>query len=143
MVEKVNGYASSGDFIRRNMDFYTVRTTLDITPTGNLSDTSQKRFDFLVQTISLRAQPVILGNVFTTTEVTPVADLPVTGVSYPSGSTVTVYNVRFAIEHEAAWEDVPVTLEESLDGLYGFVNTVPATDNNVSVTRWTSMDFNP
>ncbi len=142
MVEKVNGYASAGDFIRRDMDFYTVRTTLDITPTGDLSDISQKRFDFLVQTVSLRAQPVILGNVFTTLEVAPVADLPITGVSYPSGASVTVYNVRFAVEHQNAWEDVPVSLEESLDGFFGFVYTVPATENNVSVTKWDNMDFN-
>lgn len=142
MVQQVNGVSKAGDFIRRNMDFYTVRTTLDITPTGNLSDASQKRFDFLVRTISTRAQPVILGNVFTTQEVAPVADLPITSVSYPSGATVIVYNVRFAIEHEEAWENVPVTLEESLDGLHGFVFTVPSTENNVSVERWTEMDFN-
>lgn len=142
MVQQVNGTSRAGDFIRRNMDFFTVRTTLDITPTGNLNDTSQQRFDFLVRTISLRAQPVILGNVFTTNEVTPIPDLPITGVSYPSGTTVTVYNVRFAIEHEGAWDNVPVSLEESLDGHYGFTYTIPATFNNVSVEKWSEMDFN-
>lgn len=142
MVEKVHGYAKAGDFIRRNMDFFTLRTVLDITPTGNLSDISQKRFDFIVQTISLRAQPVILGNVFVTNEVTPVPDLPITSVSYPSGSTVAVYNVRFAIEHESAWDNTPISLEESLDGHFGFVFTVPATYNNVSVEKWSEMDFN-
>jgi hypothetical protein len=133
MVEKVNGYSRKGDFIRRELDYYLVRTTLDITPTGVLSDPSQRRFDKLIETVSLRAQPIIIGDVFTTTEDVPVADLPVTLTV--SASTVTVYNVRFAIEHEMAWENTSISLADSLDGIEGFVHTVPTTNNNVSVTR--------
>jgi len=133
MVEKVNGYSRKGDFIRRELDYYLVRTTLDITPTGVLSNTSQRRFDKLIETISLRAQPIIIGDVFTTTEDVPVADLPVT-LSLAT-STVTVFNVRFAIEHEMAWENTSISLAESLNGIEGFVHTIPTTNNNVSVTR--------
>ena len=140
MTTKVNGYSTAGDFTRRNMDFYTVRSVLDFTPTGSLSAVSQQRFDFLVETISTRAQPVILGQVFTTIETGPVSGLPVTvsGVS-----AYTIYNVRFAIEHEGAWENTNVSLAESLDGLHGFVYTFPVSANNVMVKRDEFMNFKP
>lgn len=140
MVEKVNGYAFRGEHLTGDMDFFVVRTTLDITNTGNLADASQKRFEKLVETISTRAQPVIMGSVYETDEVAPVADLPVTGAS--SGATVTVYNFKFAIEHAEAWDNVGVDLADSLDGIEGFVSTIPTDDNNVSVVKWSFMDFN-
>ena len=139
MTEKVNGWASKGDFMRREMDFFLVRTTLDITPSGSLEDESQLRFERLIETVSTRAQPVILGNVYETEEVAPVADLPVTAAS--SGATLTVYNVKFAIEHEEAWDNTGIDLADSLDGIAGFVSTIPTDDNNVSVEKWSDMDF--
>lgn len=139
MVERVNGAATAGEFLTKNMDFFMVRTTVDITPTGNFSDASQKRFEKLVEAISTRAQPVIMGNVYTTDEVAPVADLPVTSAS--SGATVTVYNFKFAIEHAEAWDNTGVDLADTLDGVDGFISTIPTDDNNVTVEKWEEMDF--
>ena len=139
MVDRVNGAAVAGEFLTGDMDFFMLRTTLDITPTGDFSDASQKRFEKVVEAISTRAQPVIMGNVFTTDEVGPIADLPVTSIS--SGATITVYNFKFAIEHEEAWDNTGIDLADTLDGIDGFVSTIPTDDNNVSVQKWTEMDF--
>lgn len=140
MVERVNGAAVAGEFLTKDMDFFLVRTTLDITPTGDITDASQARFEKLVEAISTRAQPVIMGNVYTSDEVAPVADLPVTSAS--SGATVAVYNFKFAIEHNEAWDNTGVDLADTLDGVAGFVSTIPTDANNVSVTKWDFMDFN-
>ncbi len=139
MVEKVNGTAFAAENLTGNMDFFVVRTTLDITPTGNLEDASQVRFEKLIEAISTRTQPVVLGNVFMSDEVAPVADLPVTGAS--SGATVTVYNFKFAMEHAEAWDNTGIDLADTLDGVEGFVSTIPTDGNNVSVEKWEFMDF--
>jgi hypothetical protein len=34
-----------------------------------------------------------------------------------------------------AWENTSISLADSLNGIEGFVHTVPTTNNNVSVTR--------
>jgi hypothetical protein len=143
MTDKVYGFTSSGQHLTGNLNTYIVRTLLDITATGSASYTpgsapnyqdtrvvdSQFRLDSLVQVISGRGQPVIMGNIVTTTETTP-ADLPAA-----SGS-VTVYNLVFSIEHNQSWEVAGNNpdLAESLDGVVGFVFTTPTTNNNVSVS---------
>ena len=139
MVERVNGAAAPSENVTGNMDFFLIRTTLDITPTGAVADASQARFDALMDAVSTRAQPVIIGNVFDTTEVAPVADLPATSAN--SGNSVTVYNVKIAIEHAAAWDNTGIDLADTLDGVQGFVSTIPTDDNNVSVEKWEFMDF--
>lgn len=136
MVEKVNGTARPVEHLTGNMDFFLVRTTLDITPTGNLEDESQVRFERLIEAISTRTQPVIMGNVYTSDETGPVADLPVA-----ASGTVTVYNFKFAMEHTEAWDNTGVDLADTLDGVAGFVSTIPTDANNVSVTKWDFMDF--
>lgn len=142
---KVNGTSFPKEFLTKNMDFFTVRTTQDITVDGSNdpADVSQQRLDKLVETISLRAQPVILGEVVVETETAPVSDLPETQ-SLSTGDSVTVYTIRFATEHRAAWEDAD-TLAEALDGvnprdtatgapLAGFVwDSVNPGSNNVAV----------
>jgi len=129
MVTKVNGMSAAGQFLTGGLNYYKVRTTLDIRATGVISDASQKRLDKLVQTISTRAQPVIMSAVTMTTESNP-SDLPAA-----SGS-VTVYTLSFAIEHNMAWEvagSPNPTLAESLDGIEGFVYDIAVTNaNNVS-----------
>lgn len=140
MTERVNGNSLPGEFITGNMDFFVVRTTLDITPTGVVSDASQARFEYLIEAFSTRAQPVIIGNVYETTEVAPVADLPVTALS--SGTPITVYNVKLAMEHAEAWDNTGIDLADTLDGVSGFVSTIPTDDNNISVEKWNFMDFN-
>lgn len=162
MSNRLHGSVTPAEALGKNFDFFTVQTTLDITPTGvtapkeltnpkgvypftaynqtfanalayDAAHASQKRLDKLFQVVGTRAQPVILGDVVESTEAAPVTGLPVTN-SLPSGSNVTVYTVKFVIEHAGAW-DTPVTLADSLNGVEGFVYTIPTTGNNVSVTK--------
>lgn len=140
MVEKVNGAAVPGEFLGKNLDFFVVRTTLDITPTGSLADASQMRFEKLIQTIATRAQPIVMGGVVVVDEVAPVADLPSTG-ALASGDPVQVFTLKFAIEHTEAWDNTGIDLADSLDGVEGFVSTIPTDGNNVSVEKWELMDF--
>lgn len=126
MTEKVNGTSFAGQFLTGGLNFYKVRTTLNILPTGKVSDESQKRLDKLVETISTRAQPVILSAVTSAVEAAP-TDLV--------GTNVTVYTLSFAIEHNMAWEvagSKNPDLAESLDGIEGFENDGVAI-GNVSV----------
>lgn len=137
MTQKINGVAFPGQHLTGGLNYYTIRTTLDIRPSAShdIADAAQARLNKLVETISLRAQPVIMGTVKESVEQkSAITDLPV--VAGMSGTTVTVYTFKFAIEHNLAWEvdgNNP-TLAESLDGVAGFVYTVPTTGNNVSVT---------
>jgi len=136
MTTKVNGNAFAGDHVGKKFDYFTVRTTLDITATGNINDASQQRLNKLVEVIATRAQPILQGQIGVSTESAPVADLPVTG---GMSGNVTVYTLRFAIEHHLAWPVDPSnplvdSLGEALDGIAGFVYTTPTQDNNVSVT---------
>lgn len=130
MTEKVNGVVAAGQHLTGGLNFYKIRTTLDIRATGVISDESQKRLDKVVETISTRAQPVIMSAVTTSVETNP-ADLP------GATGSVNVYTLSFAIEHNQAWEvenSVYPTLAESLDGIEGFVFDIAVTnDNNVAV----------
>lgn len=128
MVERINGAAVPNEPLTQDLDFFLVRTLVDITPTGNFADNSQKAFEKLMETISLRAQPVIIGSVITTNETNP-PDLPA------ASGTVTVYNLKFAIEHTKAWDNVDISLADSLNGIAGFVHTTPSTNNNVAITK--------
>lgn len=128
MVEKVHGTSFSGEFLTKNMDFFTVRTLVDIRPsaTKDPNEASQVSLDKLVETISTRAQPVILGGVTVSSETDP-SDLPA------ASGTVDVYTLKFAVEHAGAWN--PTELAETLDGVDNFVFTTPTTNNNVAVTQ--------
>lgn len=139
MTERVNGNSFPSESLTGNMDFFLIRTTLDITPTGVVADESQSRFERLIEAFSTRAQPVIIGNVYQTEEVGPVPDLPVTSIS--SGATITVYNIKVSMEHSEAWDNTGVDLADTLDNVEGFVSNIPTDDNNVSVEKWEFMDF--
>jgi hypothetical protein len=156
MTDKVHGFSGPEQALTGNLNTYIVRTLLDITPLyasgnyvpsysagagPNYSDVrvvdSQYRLDKLVETISGRGQPVILGNVIQTSETNPL-DLPASATI--SGS-VAVYNLIFTNEHNQAWEVAGnnETLAESLNDLSlasstGFVYTTPTSNNNVSVS---------
>lgn len=83
MVDKVNGRANAGEFLGRNLDFFVFTSPVNILPlTASGDATSQAALDKLVEVISLRGQPIILG--------TPYAD----------GDD---YVVKFATEHSGAW----------------------------------------
>ncbi len=130
MVERIHGKVNAGQSLTGGLDFFRIRTTLDIRA-GAYGDASQKRLDKLVQVISTRAQPVILRDVVVSTETDP-ADLPAA-----SGS-VSVYTLEFAIEHRGAWTITTndPTLAETLDGIEGFVyDFANTTDNNVAVDK--------
>lgn len=160
MVDRVHGYAFSGESVSKDMEFFTVQTTLNVTPTGVIADaarvnptatypftfngttyanvgeynaakTQQARFDALVKAMSTRAQPVIIGSVTSEDQTAPVAGLPVTDAS--SGATVTVYSVVMAVEHGNVWDGND--MGDLLNGVEGFVYTTPTTNNNVSVTK--------
>jgi hypothetical protein len=163
MVQKVNGFSNSGEFLTGNLDFFTLRTTLDITPNGIVAEADsadyiddpvlpytdingavyntvaaynaardvQIRFNKLIETISNKAQPIIVGGVpDPEVELAPVPDLPVTG-SLTSGTPVNVYTFKFAIEHTEAWD--PNDLEDALDGISGFVKSTLPNTTNVSI----------
>lgn len=114
---QVNGVSFPAEFLTKNMDFFTLRTTLDITPDGNEdpTDTAQQRLDKVVETVSLRAQPIILGEIVSEGETGPVSDLPATA-GLGTGTSVTVYTLRFAIEHADAWPSAD-DLASALNGL--------------------------
>lgn len=111
--------AGEGEYLGRNLDFYTVRTLLDISRGASESE-SQARLNALIQIIGTRAQPIIVNIEPVATETDP-ADLP------GGEGAVSVYTLKFAIEHEGAWEATP-SLAQSLVGVAGF------TADNVSVT---------
>lgn len=57
-----SGAMGSSEVVTGNIEFYTLFTTLDITRTGDFSDSTQKDFESVVQVIGLRAQPVVMNN---------------------------------------------------------------------------------
>lgn len=165
MTDKVNGSSFGAEFLTGDMEFWTVKTILDIRPTGvvaaasivnpaavypfeaygetysnateyNNALASQTRFDKLIEIISTRAQPVILGDVTVAVELSPVPGITYTFPPTLSSNTgVTVYTLKFAIEHAKAWDDTTLDLAETLNGVEGFVYTTPTTLNNVYIFK--------
>lgn len=124
--------AKNGESIGRQLDFYLIRTTLDIRP-GAFGTASQDRLNALIEVIGQRAQPIIVS-VETPVDETAPADLPVSDDTDPSA----VYSMKFALEHFGAWEGATPTLAQALNGVLDFVHASGATDN-VSVTRFTAL----
>jgi len=56
-----SGAMGSSESLSGNIEFYTLFTSLNITRTGDFSDSSQKDFESVVQVIGLRAQPVVMN----------------------------------------------------------------------------------
>jgi len=146
MVTKVNGFSQTGvEALTGNLDFFTVRTLEPIltdgqdegTPvSGEVTQgdaTTQAALDLLIETISQRAQPVILSNVAVSREaVAGITDLP--AVADDGDTNDTVYVFKFAIEHTEAWD--ADLLAEALDSANGvFVFRTPTTNNNVAIVR--------
>lgn len=143
MVEKVHGTSFPGQALTGSLNFYAVRSLMDIRPSTNKnpSDPAQKRLDKLIETISLRAQPVIIGEVTVANELrSSTVDLPARTdqTKYPGTATeVPVYTMVFAVEKNMAWEVMGVanpTLPETLNGVEGFVYEWPQNNNNVTVS---------
>lgn len=163
MTDKVHGFvAGASQALTGGLDFFTVYTTQDITPTGvmnytpgtlstnyvdtvNLDDaqtSSQWHLDKLVETISGRGQPVFM------TAVTQLDTVPA-GIADFAPAAGPVYTLQFAIEHNFAWDVFPstiATLPESLNGIGHFINigASGAATNTITVVKNASYsnDFN-
>lgn len=149
-IQKVHGYTKSGyEALTGDMDFFVLRTLVPILPygkdvSGDFSgapsaavlvgdDVTQYNLDVLVETVSLRAQPIIMSEVKVTREsLSSVVDLP--GTSDEGDGFDTVYSLCFAIEHTEAWEDGDLLLEAFDASAAEFVWRVPATGNNVALS---------
>jgi hypothetical protein len=123
--------ARNGESIGRRLDFYLIRTTLDITP-GAYGADSQNRLNAIIEVIGQRAQPIIVSVETPASETAPV-DLP----GAASGSHP-VYSMKFALEHFGAWEGATPTLAMALNGVMDFVHASGNTDN-ISVARFTAL----
>lgn len=154
MTDKVNGFVpGASQNLTGGLDFFTVYTTVNITPTGvmnytpgtretnyidtvNLSDeqTSQQwHLDKLVETISGRGQPVFM------TAVTELSAVPA-GIADFAPAAGPVYSLQFAIEHNFAWDVYPSTianLPESLNtvGSFVYTGTAGAATNTITVVK--------
>ena len=83
-VTKVYGFTVTGiESLTSNFEFVTITTDIDIRLKASGSATSQAALDKLIQIVSERGQPVIMGNV--------------------SGSSAP-FSILMAIEHPYAWE---------------------------------------
>lgn len=123
--------ARNGEAIGRRLDFYLIRTTMDIRPSG-FGTESQNRLNAIIETIGQRAQPIIVSVEAPVEETSPV------DIRAGEGKTQLVYSMKFALEHFGAWEGATPTLAASLHGVAGFVNDESA-DDNVSVQRFTAL----
>lgn len=164
MANKVHGFNhGSKQNLTGGLDFFTVYTSANVTPTGvrkyvpgtmasNYLDTldltdadtkAQYNLDKLIEVISTRGQPVFISGI------TSGATVPATVTDFTPASGATVYSVQFAIEHNFAWDVSPSTipnLPETLNGIGDFVYTgvSGAATNTVSVVKNASYsnDFN-
>ena len=151
-IQKVNGFTKSGyEAVTGDMDFFTLRTLVPVLVnrqdvSANFSGApsaavlvgdaqTQCDLDVMVETISLRAQPVIMSLVSVTREtVSSIVDLP--GVEDEGDGFDTVYTLCFVIEHTEAWEDGDLLLE-ALDASAGaFIWRIPSgtPGNNVALS---------
>ena len=90
MVDKVNGSVKAGEFLGRDLDFFVFSGPVNILVkgdsqgNGNAANTgtaaTQAKLDKLVEVISLRGQPVIMGKPSTDAPPTPSSSLPNTRV---------------------------------------------------------------
>ena len=124
MVSKAHGVASASQVVTGNLQFYTVwckspdafsdpdnATGINIRFTGNIVDDTQKNFELIIQSIGLRAMPIILNNPLA------VIDLAADGASSVTGEG---FVWMFSVEAEDAFatkeNDVGLLVDE-LDGI--------------------------
>lgn len=114
MPQKVNGAAIAHESLTGNIQYYTVyacspgavtdpenATMINILPTGNISNLSQKNFEVLLQSIGLRAMPVLMNNPV------PVLDLAVQTEHAPASPTLSGEGFvwKFAVELENVFQN--------------------------------------
>lgn len=148
MTNKVHGFANlHAQNLTGGIDVWKFVTTVDITPTGarlyndaslatnwhdsiNLSDPatlSQYLLDKVIETISLRGQPVLLSGVSSVPVTSANASLFLDSSGNPIFPTAvagaTVYSFTFMIEHDGSWDVKGAsnpTLSETIAGIDGF-----------------------
>jgi len=102
MPEKIHGASGALQSLTDNIRYYEVfvlspgattdpatATDVNIFVTGNITDVSQKNFEVLVQSIGLRAMPVVMN------DPVPVADVAAEGATQIAGEG---YKWKFAVE---------------------------------------------
>lgn len=128
-----SGAMGSHEVVTGNIEFYTLFTTLDITRTGDFSDSSQKDFESVVQVIGLRAQPIIMNN---PVELDGTGSLVLENYGAPS-ITGAGWIFKFAFEREGVHSIQ--TLIDELDGIVLNSGTVD-TKNSVNM-EFTKQDL--
>lgn len=81
---QVNGKVTGEQALTLSMDFFTITTSVNILQ-GAFSDASQKALNKLIEVVSQKVQPVLLG------------------VSFSDGGTPPVYTIKLASEHTGCW----------------------------------------
>lgn len=118
MVGQRSGAMGSSEVLSSNIEYYSLFTTLDITRTGDYSDTTQKDFESVVQVIGLRAQPIIMNN---PVRLNGVGSNLLENYGAPS-LTGAGWVFKFAFEREGA--HTIDTLKDELDGIVLNVGTI-------------------
>jgi hypothetical protein len=124
---RVHGFSFPGYHIGAGLNYYTIYTTIDITPTGigalfiprgtppgvytDTVSNSQLMLDKLVETISLRAQPVVMSQITSMSA----ADYNATNTPTFDPASGTVWSMSFTIEHNGAWDTKQVGWTNSLN----------------------------
>ena len=124
MVSKAHGVAGASQVVTGNLQYYTVwcespdafsdpdnATGINIRWTGNIADDTQKNFELIIQSIGLRAMPIILNNPLA------VPDLTADGASTVTGEG---FAWAFSVETSGAFatKESPVgLLVEELHGI--------------------------
>ena len=124
---RVHGFSYPGNHIGAGLNYYTIYTTVDITPTGigalivprgnppgvytDTVSNSQLMLDKLIETISLRAQPVVMS------QITSMAYSDYVNTATPTfhPASGTVWSMSFAIEHNGAWDTMQIGRTNSVN----------------------------
>jgi hypothetical protein len=104
MVSKAHGLASASQVLTGNLQYYTVwcespnafsdpdnATGINIRITGDIVDETQKNFELLIQSIGLRAMPIILNDPLA------IVDLAIDGATSVTGEG---FVWQFSVESE-------------------------------------------
>jgi len=107
MISKAHGAASASQVLTGNLQYYTVwcespnavsdpdnATGINILITGNIADETQKNFEVIIQSIGLRAMPIILNDPLA------VANLASDGASVVTGEG---FVWQFSVEQEGVF----------------------------------------
>ena len=128
-----SGAMGSQEVVTGNIEFYTLYTTIDVTRTGDYSDSTQKDFESVVQVIGLRAQPIIMNN---PVHVNGTGSIQLENYGAPS-LTGAGWIFKFAFEREGVH-----SIQTLVDELHGIVLNGGTVDTKNTVnTEFTKQDL--